>query len=386
MRILLAAPLLFTLLLNQHTASASCVAAPPPPPPPPQVPDWYNVLIMVDVTGSMADPHATVPTPITKLQQALIQAKNHVLEMQAKTNMEGKPLNLALWAFDSSFPSPSFITKVIDFIDFKSPAAVLQQLGFDALGNPSGSPNPIFTPRTGTPLAGAVCSAVGQVAANFDASNNPILPGGFQWGAMTGGQPAKIRRMIFVESDGLENATPSTGECFGTTSTSTDYLCYEPGTWQYAVRNKLQTGNATNATLSTSNTGLIFNVDYIFTNTITGAARVSGESALSLRGGATLSTAPTLAQGDTFFKGVTKMTNGTYRTVTVAANGTTSARRPGDINGNGCVDNTDYNLLSVYYGQICAGQAACIAADLNGDNAVDFSDYLILTGNFGAGC
>src|SRR5262249_34320517 len=148
------------------------------------------------------------------------------------------------------------IKKIIDFTDLKSPAAVLKELGFDALGNPTPSTvNPAFTPSNSTPLAAAVCYAVGQIAANFDVLNNPILPGGFQWGSMMGSPPtlANIERDIFIESDGLENSTPSSNECAGATSTSTDPLCYEPGTWQYALRNKLQTGNAANASLSATN-------------------------------------------------------------------------------------------------------------------------------------
>lgn len=376
---------------SNHPAWAGPCATPPLGPPTGPV-DWYNTLVMVDITGSMSGMHATSPVPITKLQQALIQAKNHVLEMQAKAGMAGKPLSLALWAFDSGFSSTQFVKKVIDFTDSKTPAAVLKELGFDALGNPTPATlNPVFTPSGSTPLAAAACYAVGQIAANFNAANVAILPGGYQWGTTIGSPPrlANIERAIFIESDGLENATPSTNECAGTTSASMDYLCYEPGTWQYALRNKLQTGNAANAILSTSSTGLIFNVDYIFTNAVTGgltASAVTGEPVSHFSGATTNTTQPTLAQADTLFGGLAKMTKGTYKTVTVAANGTTIARRPGDVNGDGCVDTSDYNQLATYYGQQCVKQLPCIAADLNGDSFVDFSDYLILTANMGAGC
>lgn len=370
-------------ILGQHQAQAApCAAAPPGVPLP--TPDWYNVLILVDVTGSMSDAHATVPTPVTKLQVALDQAKRHVMEMQ--TVAGAKPLNLALWAFDSTFAAPSFVRKIINFADFKSATAVLRELGFDAFGNPTpATRNPVFTPTGSTPLAAAACSVVSEIAANFNAANNVIPPGGFQWGEMFGGRLANIQRRVYIESDGLENSTPSTNECQGVTdTTSTDYLCYSSDSWQYKLRNKLQTGNALNPVLSTSKTGLIFNVDYIFTSAITGA--LIDPEAQAHASALTQSTPPTLSQANTLFGGITKMTGGSYRTVTVSANGTISARRPGDVNRNGCVDDSDYNQLVQFYGLACAGQQACIDADLNGDNLVDFSDYLILVGNFGAGC
>lgn len=371
------------VLYTNAAVAAPCAAAPPPPPP--LTPDWYNALILVDISGSMGEPHATSPAPVTKLQEALNRARDHVLELQAR----GKPVNYALWAFDTASPSPSFVRRIIDFPAFASGSNVLNQLGFDALGNPTpATRNPIFTPGAATPLATAACFAVGQAAANFDPVGNVISPG-FQWGAMTGGRLAIIQREIYILSDALENATPAGTECAGATSASTDYLCYEPGTWQYALRNKLQTGNALNASLATANTGLIFNVDYLFTNPITTAVMAQPTRMFEVGTNATSITnaEPTLAQADTLFGGLAKMTRGTYRTVTVNALGRSVARRPGDVNLSGCVDTADYNQIAQFYGKTCSlRDAACLAADLNGDKLVDFSDYLIWTRNLGAGC
>jgi parallel beta-helix repeat protein len=52
---------------------------------------------------------------------------------------------------------------------------------------------------------------------------------------------------------------------------------------------------------------------------------------------------------------------------------------PGDANGNGIVDFTDYVILSNNFGK--AGGVS--SGDFNGDNIVDFQDYVILSNNFG---
>lgn len=371
-----------SIVMQSQTAVAGPMCAAAPPPPPPLAPDWYNAMILIDISGSMGETFTTAPVA-TKLQEALRRAKDHVLELQAR----GKPVNYALWAFDSAQPSPNYVRKVIDFPAGAGANAVLSQLGFDALGNPTpATRNPIFTPGSSTPLAAAVCHGVGWLGANFSVAGTLLTPG-WQWGAMTGGRPAIIQREMYTETDALENSTPAANECAGPTSTSTDYLCYEAGTWQWKVRNKLQTGNPNNDSLGTANTGLIYNVDYLFVNAITPSMMAIPTAEAGVSSFAATNAQPTLAQVDTLFGGLAKMTRGVYRTVTVNAAGAAVARRPGDVNLNGCVDNTDYSQISTFYGKSCArGQTACINADLTGDNVVDFSDYLIWARNTGAGC
>ena len=55
-------------------------------------------------------------------------------------------------------------------------------------------------------------------------------------------------------------------------------------------------------------------------------------------------------------------------------------RTPGDVDGNGCVDDAD--LLQVLFA--FGGQGG--AADVNGDGIVDDADLLIVLFNFGTGC
>jgi hypothetical protein len=58
----------------------------------------------------------------------------------------------------------------------------------------------------------------------------------------------------------------------------------------------------------------------------------------------------------------------------------TPFRLPGDVDGNGCVDDAD--LLQVLFA--FGGQGG--AADVNGDGIVDDADLLIVLFNFGTGC
>ena len=56
-----------------------------------------------------------------------------------------------------------------------------------------------------------------------------------------------------------------------------------------------------------------------------------------------------------------------------------SATLPGDADGDGDVDFTDYQILEGEFGENGTGP---YAADFNNNNAVDFADYQILEGNF----
>jgi hypothetical protein len=59
----------------------------------------------------------------------------------------------------------------------------------------------------------------------------------------------------------------------------------------------------------------------------------------------------------------------------------TPFRLPGDVDGDGCVDDAD--LLQVLF---AFGASGSNPADVNGDSLVDDADLLIVLFNFGAGC
>jgi WD40 repeat protein len=67
-------------------------------------------------------------------------------------------------------------------------------------------------------------------------------------------------------------------------------------------------------------------------------------------------------------------------TVVVARN--PFARREGDVNGDGCVDDSD--LLEVLFA--FGSQGSNLPADVTGDGVVDDGDLNVVLFNFGAGC
>jgi Ca2+-binding EF-hand superfamily protein len=56
--------------------------------------------------------------------------------------------------------------------------------------------------------------------------------------------------------------------------------------------------------------------------------------------------------------------------------------REGDVNGDGCVDDTDLQMLLAAFGQSGAG----LREDMNGDGVVDDSDLLVVLAHYGSGC
>jgi hypothetical protein len=358
---------------------------PPPPPPPPTGIDEYNVLVLVDVTGSMAEQHTA---SLTKMAQARIQAKDEVLRIKALATSAGKPEpEYALWAFDTGFAAPSYVNHILDFP--ATATQVLAQLGFDASGNAITTHNAALEPSNATPLAAAGCFAAGTLVANLDMSGNILDSQGYEWNkniTVAGGttRRANISRHFVLITDGLENSTPSTNECYGTTSTL-DYANYETGSWQYKLRSKLLTGNP--SSVYTANSGLVVDVDLIFKNFVTGLSAGGYETTAYGGGMSSYTTSPTLSQALTFFKGMaTVSTKGVFKTVTVAADGTVATRIPGDVDYSGCVGNADYTELVQWYGQqVSATHPHSYWADLNGDGWVDYADYTILVANWGTG-
>jgi hypothetical protein len=55
---------------------------------------------------------------------------------------------------------------------------------------------------------------------------------------------------------------------------------------------------------------------------------------------------------------------------------------PGDVDGNGCVDDADLLAVLFAFGQVGSG----LPEDVNGDGVVDEADLLTVLFNFGSGC
>lgn len=375
-----------SLVTTAATLSVVGVAwgqAPPIPPDPPGGGiDEVNNMLLIDVSGSMADLHTATQT---KMQSALERAKTKVLEWDAAD--AGKPKEYALWAFDSSFGDTNgWVVHVHDFPATK--AQVLASLGYDSTGAalPAG-PNAVFTPNSSTPLAGAGCMAGSYLVASVDVNGMDVSPQtGYEWKKeKSPGVRSVIKRQLYIGTDGLENATPDTGtgsECGGRTSTN-PYASYESDTWQYKLRNKLLTGNPN--LVSTLDSLLTVDVDLIFKSFVTGLS--GGSSEQNYSSGNPYSTEPTLDQAVVFYGGLAQNTRaGKFKTVTVDASGTITSRRPGDIDYSGCVGNADYSELVQWYGQaVSPSHPHSYWADLNGDGWVDYLDYLILYNHWGEG-
>jgi hypothetical protein len=345
--------------------------------------DEVNVLILIDVSGSMLDEHQTGKS---KLETALERAKEKVLERVTAFKTSGspyqnKPLEFALWAFDSNFPeADGFVKKILNFPSTAD--AVLSKLGYTSTGDPSpATRDASLVPMGATPLGAAGCAAATNLVASLTDTGG-VQTAGYEWQKQIGSPPrlSNIERRLVLETDGLENATPDGNECGGTTSTK-DYELFEEDSWQYKLRNKLLTGNPTRT--STLKSGLVVDVDLIFTNFVTGLGRGSEANYTT---GTPYTSEPTLAQALEFYGGVADNTRGKFKTVTVAKNGKIDARRPGDVDYSNCVGQADYSEMMQFYGQaVSANQPHSYWADLNGDGWVDFLDYLILTEHWGDG-
>lgn len=340
-------------------------------------------MILIDVSGSMADAHVSGKT---KLDVVLQNAKDYIKAREDAYNQLGndhyhKPIEYALWAFDSSFSATSYVNHIVDFPG--TAATVLNKLGYSAayVATPA-TRSPVLTPTTATPLASAGCFTGNTLVANLSPTG-ALIQGGYEWNKEKApGVRASIERRLYLGTDGLENDTPTTDDCYGTTS-SADYTAYESTSWQAKLRNKLLTGNATrNVTL---NSGLVVDVDMVFHDFVSGISR-AGKEATSYTAGSPYSTQPTLAQALEFYGGLSDNTRGKFRTVTVAANGSIDSRRPGDVDYSGCVGNADYTEMMQWYGtQVSQTHPHSFWADLNGDGWVDYLDYLILAEHWGEG-
>lgn len=104
--------------------------------------------------------------------------------------------------------------------DFQAPTRVRSVL--DALADPSAD-------NVGSPVSGALCTAVDALA------------------QATRGASAKTR--IFLASSGEDDELDALSACSGATS-GADYPAFEADSWQAKTRNKLRSGSATDASVS----------------------------------------------------------------------------------------------------------------------------------------
>jgi hypothetical protein len=401
-------------------------------------PNRGMVIVLIDRTGSMSDlgkdciseTGQKILDPITKYHCAVKAARFRIWSddptpppqtkryfLQAFGNVYGDPTNQQyIWSLDASG------NPVRDGSGNVLPAAVTDALAMDqqqisgalaALDLPTQGPD-----NSDTPLAGAYCTAVTALTAYR--------------GAQT-----QIPLTMFLESDGLENATPDGVICQGEdsfysshffTSSSipnhidllpdppTTYIDTADGllvpTWQSNMLDISATGTvhapdpigkvtfASGAFQISPTSTFFINIDFIQQFISSSSLATFANSGLSADSSATrekalrvgMAASVTTNAGLDFLRGIAEITGGRFMTFGSGATPAPSEPMaphavPGDVDDSGCVDLADYNLLKQFYNQkISPSQPLSYAADINYNGAIDINDYLMMKANYGQGC
>jgi hypothetical protein len=325
--------------------------------------DETNVIVVIDVTGSMtAEAGSLQPgeDPDTRLEIGRLRALRWLIN---DTSDFVEP-EFAVWEFSTDGTDDYRVLQ--DFTD-----DVLQAIG--AVGAAAQTPYR-------TPLAGTICDAVDRL---HDYEDDKIITD------PTTGLPrlSRIERRIYLVTDGLENETPSTNECWGPDAvTDTVYPVYDYGSWQWKVLNKLKTGNAN--TPSDAPFEYIIDVQHILTSFISSADPLAAEREAAALEGLPAGSMPysTVEQDVSLFRGLAQQSGGTYTQLAPNPQGVISFSIPGDANGDDCVDYDDYAILVQVYGYPVTSDPLTIQADFNGDGWVDDDDYMLLIQHWGEGC
>lgn len=299
-----------------------------------------HVLVLLDVTGSMA--LSSIPG-MTRLDVA----KERISTFLA--TVPGTPTKYALWFFEGSSYSP-----IYDFADNATAAQVESAVMAATVGGV-------------TPLAHSVCAAVDELI-NY-------LPSEFH------------SKRIYMATDGEENASPVTDQCYGPSST-TLYPTLTTGSWQWKVRNKACTGNASTPGVCSGGVPpggltLIVDVDHLFDFVSIMSADVSASREAGPGDRITLkSSGPLLTSADAaFFAGLSSETQGHYAGITPSTPPTQAVPLPGDATGDGCVNIQDRALVLQQWGTPGNGQT-----DFNRDGIVNIFDLQTVLQNYGQGC
>lgn len=362
----------FAVISAALVAGGSPASGGPPPTPFTEV----NAIVLVDVSGSMLE-ELDASQPGHPKNMLAMQKSIEWIKTTAQTYAsQNKPVEWSLWAFSASYPNG--YVKVVDFVG--TPDYLLKALG------DGGTPDPVFTGMTindRTPLAGAACAVASTLIGDRDV-NGQLLANQ----SVVGHEVDKtgVRRLVYITTDGLENNTPSSSECYGEITSEKAYAEYEPNSWQYKLRNKLLTGCVTNT--STDDSKLVMDVNLFFGGFYKSLSAIGAEQLGASHGGVRVySSASEVKQAIALYQGLAKSSGGKFVTTSVDANHQLTSRKPGDVDYSGCVDMADYTEWTQWYGQTCTmDHPHCYWADLNGDGKVDDSDYMILDAYWEGAC
>ncbi|MCP3136707.1 VWA domain-containing protein [Pyxidicoccus xibeiensis] len=296
-----------------------------------------HVLVLLDRTGSMS--LESVPGK-TRFQVAK-ERINAFLDIVPPV-----ATRYSFWTFEGTGYVPVF-----SFAQNKTAAEVKAAVNAAVLGG-------------NTPLAHSVCAAVDELI-NF-------LPNQFH------------SKRIYLATDGEENATLTTDQCYGPNS-ATAYPTLATNSWQWKVRNKACTGNANtpgpcSAGIPPAGLTLIVDIDHLydFVSFQAGAVTEDGETPRD-----SFAAAASLNNDATFFGGLSNETRGRYAGITPSTPPNQATPVPGDATGDGCVNVTDRSAVLSQFGQTVP---AGTPTDFNRDRIVNIYDHNTVLQNYGRGC
>jgi hypothetical protein len=301
-----------------------------------------HVLVVLDTTGSMTA--GSIPG-MTRFEVAKQRINTFLDTVPSVTSQ------YALWTFDGA----SF-HEIATFEEGKTRADIKAML-------PAAPSNGV------TPLAHSVCAAVDKLV-NY--------------------LPAELHsKRIFLQTDGEENNTPALDQCFGPSS-PTPYPALAVNSWQWKVRNKACTNDATipgPCDGGASPFSLIVDVDLLFGFVPSFASSFARSSLPPFEVGtrtqdrfASAIVLPPVNADAAFFGGLAQETGGRFTAISPSTPPAVAAPRPGDANVDGCVNVADRALVLQQFG------TANPATDFNRDGIVNTFDLQTVLQNFGKGC
>jgi hypothetical protein len=298
-----------------------------------------HVLVLLDTTGSM-----TVTSSGGATRFAV--AKSRIATFL--DTVPSQPTKYALWFFEGNTYTP-----VYNFADNRTAAQVKAA---------------VLAATTGgmTPLAHSVCAAVDELI-NY-------LPSEFH------------SKRIYMATDGEENNSPAIDQCAGPSS-ATVYPTLAVNSWQWKVRNKACTGNATtpgpcSSGIPPAGITLIVDVDHLFdfVPSLAAVDTLALESGGKRSSAGAFAVAPPVNSDAAFFGGISSLTHGRYAGITPSTPPAQAQPVPGDANVDGCVNINDRALVLQQYGTRGNG------TDFNRDGVVNVFDLQTVLQNYGRGC